>query len=349
MLKRSPATWAVVGAFAIVYLVWGSTYLAILFAIETMPPLLMAAARFLVAGSLLYGWTRLRGTPAPSGIHWRSAVLLGGLMLCGGNGGVVWAEQRLASGLAALLVSTVPLWVVMLESLGLGGAPRRRPSLPVVLGVVGGLLGVGLLVSPGNLLGGGVDLLGALVVVVASLSWATGSVYTRRAVLPSSLIQATAMEMIGGGALLLVLGMLRGEAAQVSVAAFSAKSLLALAYLVVFGSLIAFTAYVWLLKVVDTAKVATYAYVNPVVALALGWAFAGEGLTARAMLAAVVILVSVGLIITFKRRVPAAEGGALETSDQGADQVPGTLDDLLDKVPGTLSDETLGLVEEVRS
>jgi len=293
-------------AFAAVYVIWGSTYLAIRFAIETLPPFLMAGARFLVAGAILYGWARLRGHAAPSRVQWRAALIVGGLLLAGGNGSVVWAEQRVASGLAALLVSTVPLWVVVLEWLGPPSVRGGRPGRPVVLGVAGGLLGVALLVGPGELAGGGdVDLLGSLALVGASLSWAFGSLLSRRLPLPVSPLLSTAMEMLCGGVLLLAAGVATGEPTQLGAVPISGRSLLALVYLVVFGSLVAFTAYVFLLRHVATSKVATYAYVNPVVALVLGWALAGEELSGRTLLAAVVILGSVVLITRFRR--PAAE------------------------------------------
>ena len=178
--RPEPSSLALVGGFATLYLVWGSTYLAIRIAIETLPPFWMAGARYLVAGGVLYLWARWRGAPRASRRQVAAAVVVGALLLLGGNGGVVWAEQRVASGLAALLVSTVPLWVVVLSALGVGGGGRRRPTVPVLSGVAGGLGGVGLLMTPGELLGGsGVDQVGAVVLVAASLSWAGVSIATR--------------------------------------------------------------------------------------------------------------------------------------------------------------------------
>jgi drug/metabolite transporter (DMT)-like permease len=287
-----------VAAFAAIYVLWGSTYLAILFAIETLPPFWMAASRFLIAGALLYVWARWRGAPAPSRRHWRGAATVGALLLLGGNGGVVWAEQRVPSGLAALLVATVPLWMVMLDGVGRGW---RRPPLQVMAGIAIGLGGVALLVGPGTLAGGhAVDPLGAAVLVLASLSWASGSLYARRAPLPSSPLLGTAMEMLGGGLFLVVAGLVAGEHHRLDLAAASPKSLLAVAYLVVFGSLVGFTAYVFLLRHTRPALVATYAYVNPVVAVLLGWAFAGEPLSARTLLAGAVIVGAVVLITTHR-------------------------------------------------
>ena len=288
-------------ALGAVYLIWGSTYLAIRFAIETMPPFLMAACRYLTAGALLYGWSRLRGAPRPSLLHWRSAVAVGAFLLLGGNGGVVWAEQRVDSGLAALLISTEPLWIVLLFWLGSG---RKRLHPRVIAGMLLGFAGVMLLVRPGS--SDSVDLLGAAALVLASLSWAWGSLYGQRAALPASPLTATGMQMLGGGALLLVASAVTGEPARFTLAAVSARSLLALAYLVVFGAIVAFTAYVWLLRVAPPVLVSTYAYVNPVVAVFLGWALAGEPLTARILGAAAVILTGVVLITTAQRK-PAAE------------------------------------------
>ncbi|HEX7239248.1 MAG TPA: EamA family transporter [Longimicrobiaceae bacterium] len=285
----------VLAAFAAVYLVWGSTYLAILFALETLPPFLMAAARFLVSGAAMYAWMRARGAPRPTPANWRATAVVGAFLLVGGNGGVVWAEQRVASGLAALLVATVPLWMVLLEWWRGGVRPRGR----VWTGLVVGFAGLGVLVGPAELLGGGAaDPLGAGALVAASLLWACGSVYAKGAPLPSSPLMATGMEMLCGGALLLLLGTVLGEWGRLDVAAVSARSWLALLYLIVFGAGLGFTAYVFLLQHVEVAKVSTYAYVNPLVAVFLGWLLAGEVVTARVLVAAAVIVAAVAFITT---------------------------------------------------
>ena len=295
-----PPRWKVVSAFAIVYVIWGSTYLAIRFAIETLPPFLMASGRFLVAGALMWLWAKRRGAGRPTRRQVGAAAAVGALLLMGGNGGVVWAEQRIDSGLAALLVAMVPLWVVSIEWLLPGG---RRPRLALALGVAGGLAGIVLLVGPAELAGAErMDLAGAGAVVAASLLWSIGSLYAARADLPASPRLATGLEMLFGGVGLLVAGALTGEFARLDLAAVSATSWAAVAYLVVFGSLVAFSAYVWLLRAAPPSKVATYAYVNPVVALLLGWALAGEELTARTLLAAAVILASVMLIVTYRQK-----------------------------------------------
>jgi drug/metabolite transporter (DMT)-like permease len=278
-------------ALAAVYIVWGSTYLAIRFAIETLPPFLMAGSRFLFAGTLLYGWARFRGAPRPSLVHWRSAVLIGAFLLLGGNGGVVWAEQRVDSGLAALLVSTEPLWIVLLFWLRPGG---QRPMARVFGGLLLGFAGLLLLVKPSST--GGIDPVGATVLVLASLSWAWGSLYGQRAKLPDSPLMTTGMQMLGGGALMLLMSTALGEPARFEPSEVTLRSMLALGYLVVFGSLVAFTAYIWLLRVASPVLVSTYAYVNPVVAVFLGWALAGEPVTAGTLAGAAVILSGVALI-----------------------------------------------------
>ncbi|HYJ78734.1 MAG TPA: drug/metabolite exporter YedA, partial [Longimicrobiaceae bacterium] len=284
-------------AFAAVYLVWGSTYVAIRFAIETLPPFLMAGARFVISGVALYLLAR-GGQPAPTRAQWRATAIVGACLLLGGNGGVVWAEQHVPSGIAALLVATVPLWMVLLE----WRAGRVRPRPGVFAGLVLGFAGVAILMGPGQLLGGrGVHPVGAVVLVLASLSWAAGSVYSRRAPLPASQFLGTGMEMLAGGALLLLAGTVAGEWARLDLAAVTPRSWLAFLYLIVFGSGVGFTAYIWLLRHVSIAKVATYAYVNPVVAVLLGWALAGEALSARTALAAAVIIAAVVFITTSRR------------------------------------------------
>ncbi|MGH7476209.1 MAG: drug/metabolite exporter YedA [Longimicrobiales bacterium] len=300
--EAAPSRAKVIAAFAAVYIIWGSTYLAIRFAIETMPPFLMAAVRFLIAGALLYGWRRAVGVPRPNGREWRSALVVGGLLLLGGNGGVVWAEQTVPSGIAALLVAIVPLWIVLLDWLRPGGV---RPSGGVMVGVLIGFAGVALLIGPDALLGGGtapVDPVGALVLMVASLSWAVGSLYSRAAPKPSAPFIATGMQMLAGGVLLLVAGVLTGEPARLDVESISAKSLLALLYLIIFGAIIGYSAYIWLLRTVPAARAATYAYVNPVVAVLLGWALADEPLNTRTLVGAAIIIGAVALITTTRVR-----------------------------------------------
>jgi drug/metabolite transporter (DMT)-like permease len=294
-------------AFAIVYVVWGSTYLAIRYAIETLPPFLMAGARFIVAGLVVYLWVAWRERAArPTAAEWRQSAIVGAFLLLGGNGGVVWAEQRVPSGVAALLVATLALWMVGLEWLRPSGV---RPTLPVIGGVLLGLVGVGILVGPQQLVGGNaVDPMGAIALVAASLSWAVGSLASRSPRMPRSVMLGTAMQMLAGGAMLLVAGTLHGEATNIRWEAMSAESIAAFAYLVVFGSLVGFTAYIWLLGHVSAASASTYAYVNPVVAVLLGWAIAGEAVGGRTLAAGAVIVLAVALItIGRARSVPARE------------------------------------------
>jgi drug/metabolite transporter (DMT)-like permease len=300
---RAASAGRVALAFAAVYVLWGSTYLAIRFGVETLPPFLMAGTRHLAAGLLLYAWMRARGAPRPELRHWKTAAGIGGLMLLGGNGLVTWAELRVPSGLAALIVASVPIWMAVLE----GIEKRARPGAAVIGGLLLGLGGIALLVIPGRFAGNGhVDPIGALALLTASLCWSTGSLYARRAQMPASTLTATAMEMIAGGGLLWVAGLLLGEGARLDLAAVSLRSLLSLGYLIVFGSLIGFTAYVWLLKVTTAARVSTYAYVNPIVAVLLGALFAGETVTLRIALAALVIVGAVALIITARARPASA-------------------------------------------
>lgn len=290
-----------IAAFAAVYVIWGSTYLAIRFAVETLPPLLMAGARFAVAGTILLLWSRLRSpTQSPTRIDWRTGLVSGLLLLLGGNGGVVWAEQRVPSGITALLVAVVPLWMVLLDWMRPTG---RRPPALVFAGLGLGLAGLALLVGPAALQGHGeIDIVGAVVLVLASLSWAAGSLYTKHAPRASSGLNGAATQMIAGGGLLVVAAALAGELTRMDLAHASSRSILSFLYLVTFGSLIGFTAYVYLLAHTTAAKAATYAYVNPVVAVLLGWAFANEPVTSRTLLAAAVILAGVAIITVARDR-----------------------------------------------
>src|SRR5438270_3422950 len=271
---------------ATLYVVWGSTYLGIMLAIRTMPPFLMSSARFLVAGAFLFALSPGR----PSLRQWIAAAIAGGALLTVGNGGITWAEQRVDSGVAALLVATMPLWLALFDRLVFG----TRLSPAGLAGLVVGLGGVALLVGPG---GGGTDLVGGLVCVAAAAAWAAGSLYSRRAPLPSQPMLASGMEMLAGGVLLAIAGLAAGEGGQVHLSQVSATSLLALLYLVVVGSIVAFSAFHWLLRNAPTHIVSTYAYVNPVVAVLLGASFLGEPMTLRTLIAGLAIVASVVLIV----------------------------------------------------
>lgn len=290
-----PSTMNIVLAFAAVYFIWGSTYLAIRFAIETMPPFVMAALRFLVAGTFLYVWARSRGAPAPTKKQWQGATISGTLLLAGGNGAVVVAEQWVPSGLVALIVATVPLWLVLLDwAFGNGGRPSIRTSLGLMIGfggvvILGGSEGVGA--------GGDVqEFLGGLLVVFGSLCWAGGSLYSRYLPSPPRPRMLVAMQFLSGGLVFVALATLFQEWGTFDVASVSLRSWLALIYLIIFGALIGYAAYIWLLTVVSPARAGTYAYVNPVVAMLLGWALADEPLTFRSTVAAAIILGSVVMI-----------------------------------------------------
>ena len=309
-----PRPLAVATALLIVYVVWGSTYFAIAVMIETLPPLLAAGTRFLIAGVLMltvvmaHGRWRAShgGPPAPtaSRVHWRSALIVGTLLLLGGNGGVVLAERLIPSGVAAVLVATVPIWLATFDAI----LERRPPSALVVAGLIAGIIGVGILLVPVEGLAE-VDPAGVILVVLAAMSWAIGSLYARRAPLPSSGLVTTGMEMVGGGLALVIAGAVIGEIARTDIDAFSLRSTLAFGYLIVFGSLVAFTAYTWLLANVSVSTVGTYAYVNPVVAVALGAVLLGEPITVRTVVASLLILGAVVAMVSGRPRarpVPAA-------------------------------------------
>ncbi|MEA2725349.1 MAG: hypothetical protein QOH59_3120 [Gemmatimonadales bacterium] len=283
--------WKIAIAFFAVYVFWGMTYLAMRVAVEEIPPYLMAGSRFVLAGVVLFVWARRRGDPAPTAQQWRAAAVVGAFLLLGGNASVAWAEQRVPSGLAALLIGVMPIWMVGLEWLRRGA----RPSKQVVTGLLLGAVGVGLLVlPPGG--GKGMDLIGAAVLILAAASWAWGSVISKSAPLPKSPFLATSLEMIAGGVLCLLVAVLSGELEGFRLSEVSGRATMAWLYLVVFGSLVAFTAYIWLLGVTSIAKVGTYAYVNPIVAVLLGWAVLGEPVTWRTVVAAAIILLGVALV-----------------------------------------------------
>ena len=286
----------ILAAFASIYLIWGSTYLAIRYAVETIPPFVMGGIRFVVSGALLYAWARYRGAPGPTKRNWRNAIIAGGLLLLGGNGAVVWAEQFVSSGLTALLVSILPFWLVIIEWVR---PPRRRPHAAVIVGLIVGFAGIVVLVGPGNVGGhGDVRPIGALVLILGSLSWAIGSFFSRDADLPESGLLTTGMEMLGGGTLMLIVGALSGELSHFDVHQVSRASAMGLLYLITFGSLLGFTSYIWLLDKVSPARLGTYAYVNPVVAVVLGWAIASERLSLRTLFAAAIVICAVALITT---------------------------------------------------
>src|SRR5262245_49337506 len=293
-LDSRQARLRLIAAFAAVYVIWGSTYLAIRYSVETIPPFLMGGSRFIVSGAILVAWARLRAEPRPSKREWRDATITGALLLCGGNGAVAWAEQRVPSGIAALLVAVVPLWMVLIDWVRPHGT---RPRLSAMIGIIIGLAGLALLVGPDALSGHGeIDLSGAIILILGSLSWAAGSIHSRYTSRAQSAGMYTGMQMIGGSAGLFLGALVLGEVQRFDVATVSTESALGWFYLVTFGSLVGFTAYIYLLKVTTPAKASTYAYVNPLVAVFLGWAIAGEPITGRTLVAAAVILAGVAMI-----------------------------------------------------
>ena len=294
-------------AMLIIYVVWGSTYLAIRFAVESIPPFLMAATRFLIAGALLFAWRMAAGDPRPTRQEFRSSAIVGLFLLLGGNGCVVWAEQRVPSGITALLIGATPLWFVVVDALRPGGV---RPGWKVIAGLVVGFIGIALLVGPGEFSGGSdsIDLLGAGALILAAFLWAAGSVYARDARLPASPLLTSSLEMLVGGGALLLTGTLAGEWGRLDFSTIAPRSVYGLVYLITFGSLIGFATYAWLLKNAPTSLVATYAYVNPLVAIFLGNLLAQEPLTPRVLLAAAIIVGAVALI-NFSRLTPARPSG----------------------------------------
>ena len=284
---------AVVVALLLVYTLWGSTYLAIRFADETFPPLLMGCTRFLVAGVLMLGWglVRRRGERLPTFVEWRSTWIVGAALLLAGNGGVIWAEQHVPSGIAAIVVALVPLHMAWLDRVFF----KQPVSRWTVLGIAAGFAGLLVLVQPSG--SQHLDMGGVAVLLFGSFCWAAGSLYARGAPMPRSASLASGMEMLAGGVLLGLAGLLAGESGHLHLDAISVKSWTAVAYLVVAGSLVGFSAYAWLIRNARTSLVSTYAYVNPVVAVLLGAAFASEPITARTLVAGAIILAGVALIV----------------------------------------------------
>jgi drug/metabolite transporter (DMT)-like permease len=295
----------VLAAFAAVYLLWGSTYLAMRVGIETIPPLMLAGLRHFTVGILFYPFLRWKTGVRPTATHWKTAAVTGVLLLFVGNGGVCWSEQVVPSGITALLVSMVSLWLVIVDWLCPGG---HRPVPKVLLGLFLGVGGIALLVGPAHLGGSErVDLRGVAVLVVACFAWACGSLYSKHGGMPNSALLGVAMQGLVGGTVLLLAGILTGEYHRFHFDAVTWRSWIALAYLIVFGSGIGFTSYLYILKKSTAARVATYALVNPVVALILGWLVADETISLRTVAATFVILTAVVLVITAPHAAPARQ------------------------------------------
>jgi drug/metabolite transporter (DMT)-like permease len=291
----------IVAAFLIIYVIWGTTFLGIRIAVETIPPFMMAGLRFFLAGGIMLPLLLARGGRFPTPRQWRSAAIVGGLMLVGGIGLLSVAEKRIPSSLAALVIATIPIWITLFEWLVFRGP---RPRLQTFIGLGIGFTGAVLLFVPALVAStGSYDLAGMGIVLLGALIFAIGSLTSRRVPLPADTGISTASEMLAGGVLLLLVSVIAGEPAHLNLAAISPRSLLALAYLVFFGSILAYTAYLWLLKTVEPAKVGTNFYVNPVIAVLVGGLLAGETVTPLMVIAAAVILVGVAVMnITLPRR-----------------------------------------------
>jgi drug/metabolite transporter (DMT)-like permease len=282
-------------ALLAVYIVWGSTYLAIRFAVETIPPFLMAGTRFLVSGLILYIWRRLAGDPNPTPRQWRSGVIIGLLLLLGGNGILGWAEQYVQSGIAALMIASVPLWIVLIDTFR---PASLRPDWKIMLGLLVGFGGLVLLVvaSSGISTSTGMNPLHIGVLLLAALSWSFGSIFSRDADMPESSLMGTGIEMLCGSAGLFLVGTFTGEWQMVNFAGITVQSVLGLVYLITCGSLIGFVAFTWLLRNAPTSLVTTYAYVNPVVAIFMGAWLGNELINGRIIFAALIIIGSVFVI-----------------------------------------------------
>ena len=300
---RPPSRTALIAAFATIYVVWGSTYLGIRIAVETLPPFLMAGVRFVLAGSLLMGWLAVTRGWQATARQWRDNAVIGALLLLGGNGLICWAEQSVPSGLTALLIGSQPLMMVLTEWLWRGG---NRPRPTTWAGLLLGFSGVAWLAAPWkDPASGGLNRAGAAAVLAGCAFWAIGSIYGRRVRAPAEPLAASAMQMLCGGGASLVAALAGGEFAGASPAVFSLRSGLAFGYLVAVGSLVGFSTFVWLMKHSTPARVSTYAYVNTLVAVLLGWLVLGEPVTGRVLAAAAVIVASVA-IITSRSGRPAA-------------------------------------------
>lgn len=284
-----------IAAFAAVYLIWGSTYLGIRFAVETLPPFLMGGTRFLVGGVLMFVAARVLGAPAPTRRQWRNAALIGVLLISVANGGVTWVEQTTASSVVALLVTVTPLWIVLMEWARPGG---KGPSAAAAFGLVAGFGGVSLIVLQGGSgLNGGITPMGVMVLFVASIAWASGAVWSRHLERPSSSVLLVGMQMSSGGLVMLLFALATGEASQFEASQLSMRSILAWCYLLVFGSVVGFTAYSWLLQVTTPDRVATHVFINPVVAVVLGVTLGREALSGGMLAGAVLVVLSVVLIL----------------------------------------------------
>lgn len=303
-LTKHRKSLSIVVALLAVYIVWGSTYLGIKIAIETFPPFLMAGIRFVIAGALLYGFVVYKEKKRPRLIEWRDTTVIGVLLLLGGNGLVVIAEKTIATSIAAIIIATVPLWMILFAW---GLKVQSKPSKSTLIGTLIGFVGVAILMFPNSTEVFHLEMQGLVLSLLAAILWSLGSIYSQRAILPSSVMLSTAMQMLSGGGVLIVVALFMGEWQQFHMANLSLRSIEALLYLILIGSLVGFSAYVWLLKNVSPYLASTYAFVNPLVALALGYFFADEILSSKALIATVLIISAVVMITLFKAKKRSAK------------------------------------------
>lgn len=298
--NTSPLKWQIYLAFAAVYIIWGSTYLGMKFAIETIPPILMAGVRFVIAGGLLLIYCLLvQRLPLPDWKQIKTPAVTGFLLIMMGNGGMAWAQQTVPSSVAALLVATIPLWFALLGWVFYGD---NRPNVKMVSGLLLGFVGMVVLIGPRQVGTHAIDLVGSSFILLATLCWAFGSLYSAHARWTASPLIFAALQMLLGGLFLLLVALIRGDYASFHVETISGKSWLALLYLIVFGSWIGFTSYSWLIRHVPPSQASTYAYVNPLVAVLLGWLFGGESITYQMLIAGAFILPGVILILRSKKK-----------------------------------------------
>ena len=321
---KTPSKIKIILAFIGIYVIWGSTYLAIKFAIDTMPPFMMASFRFLVAGLGFLAVLMMLGHERPKKQHWLSAFVLGTLLLAASNGSVVMATKTISTGFISLLIAMVPVYVAILEWLE---NRKQKFERKKIAGLLLGTMGIVTLIGPQNLLvPGQINWAGIALVMFGSLSWSLGTIYSRKADKPSSLMVGIAMQMICGGAVLGLVSLLMGEHTQVAHMQFSMRSILSVLYLIIFGSIVGYSSYLWLLNHVSASKVSTYAYVNPIVAIFLGWAFAGETIGMQTILSGTIILASVWLITGSKKQQEPAVVPCLVVETAGGKQVCQTIE-----------------------
>ncbi len=307
-MSTAPSRTALVVAFAAIYLIWGSTYLGIRVAVESMPPFLMAAGRFLLAGGALFTFLKLRGAAWPTAKQWRINAIIGTFLLLGGNGAVSWAEQFVPSGITALLIGVSPLFIVLTEWVWPGG---ERPSAATMGALLLGFAGVTWLAAPWeNPAEGGLNLGGVAAILLACVSWSVGSIYSRRSKHGTDLFLASSMQMLAGGVALTIVALIHHDFAALNFAAITPKAWWAFSYLVVVGSLVGFSTFVWLMKHSTPARVSTYAYVNPVVAVFLGWLLLQEPIGPRTLVASAIIVASVAIITVQKSKPATVAAGA---------------------------------------